>query len=239
VTWGTYVLVFVVMLVASTVQSSVGMGQGLVSAPLLRLLEPDLLPGPIVAAGLFTSLVLAYRNSEPSDLGEVAPAVVARFIGAAVAVGLLMVLSERGLTLMIGAMVIAFVLLRLTGFKIPKSTVSLGSAGFASGISGTIAALGGAPMGLLYEQHGRARDFRGPMGVFMSLGGAASVVLLLLAGELDARAWGLAAALVPPLVIGWILARWVTPIVDRGFLGPAVLAISSGSAMVLIASELL
>lgn len=238
-TWGIYSLVFLVVVVASTVQSSVGMGQGLVAAPLLRLLEPDLLPGPIVLAGLLTSTVLALRNSRPGDLAQVAPAVGGRFVGSGIAIGLLAILSERGLTIVIGSVVLAFVALRLLGLRIARTLASLSGAGLVSGISGTIAALGGAPMGLLYEQHSSARDFRGPMGMYMTVGGAVSVGLLSIAGQMDGQAWLNGLALLPPLALGWLFARWVTPIVDKGFLSPIVLALSSGSALVLILSELL
>ena len=73
-TVGTYLAVFVVMAVASTMQSSVGMGQGLIAAPLFRLLEPDLLPGPIVVASVLTSCVLVVLNSHRHDVPEVIPA---------------------------------------------------------------------------------------------------------------------------------------------------------------------
>ncbi len=238
-TLGTYVAVFAIVALASTLQSSVGMGQGLLAAPLLRLIEPDLLPGPLVVAGLLTSIVLAARNSRPADVREVAPAIVGRFVGAAVAVALLAALSERGLTITIGVIVLSLVAVRLSGVRISRTPTSLAGTGIVSGISGTIASLGGAPMGLLYEQHARARDFRGPMGAFQMLGGTASVLMLSLAGEMDARAWKLAGVLIPPLMLGWILARWVTPIVDRGLLGPLVLGVSSLSALVLISSELI
>ncbi len=234
---GVYLGVFAVVVVASTLQSSVGMGQGLVSAPLLRLLEPDLLPGPIVIAGLMTSTVVALRNSKLVDIREVTPAIFGRMVGGAIAVALLAVLSERALTITIGIMVLAFVAARLGGLKIPRKPSTLASTGVVSGVSGTIAALGGAPMGLLYEQHARARDFRGPMGAFGVAGGVVSVVLLIIAGQVDARAWSLTLLMVPPLMIGWVLARWVTPIIDRGLLGPLVLGVSSVSASVLIISE--
>ena len=235
---GVYVAVFVVMAAASTLQSSVGMGQGLLSAPLLRLLEPDLLPGPVVLAGFLTGVVLALRNSRPSDALEVIPALFGRFVGAALAVALLAALSDRGLTITIGVIVLVLVALRLAGLRIPRSRASLAGAGLVSGISGTIASLGGAPMGLLYEQHTRARDFRGPMGAFQAIGGVMSLFLLTVAGQMDADAWLLGLPLVPPLMVGWVLARWVTPIVDRGLLGPIVLIVSSASAMVLLISEL-
>lgn len=237
--WDVYAAVFLVMVVASTVQSSVGMGQGLLSAPLLRLLHPELLPGPIVFAGFLTSVVLVLRNSRRDDVRETLPGIAGRVVGIGIAVGLLKVLSERGLTLTIGGIVLLLVGLRLVGLKIELTSRTLGGAGVASGIGGTIAALGGAPLGLLFEQHARARDFRGPMGVIMAVGGLITVVSLAAFGELDREGWLLGFALLPPIAIGWILARWATPVVDRGFLGPAVLIMSAGSASVLILGELL
>lgn len=239
VSWQVYVAVFVVMVVASTVQSSVGMGQGLLSAPLLRLLHPELLPGPIVFAGFLTSVVLVIRNSQRSDVRETLPAIAGRIVGIGIAIGLLAILSEQGLTLTIGGIVLLMVALRLIGLKIERTPRTLAGAGVASGIGGTIAALGGAPLGLLFEQHARARDFRGPMGVIMAVGGAITVVSLSVAGEIDREGWLLGLALLPPVVLGWLLARWVTPIVDRGLLGPAVLIMSAGSASALILGELL
>lgn len=234
---GVWVGVFVIVALASTLQSSLGMGQGLMAAPLLRLIEPDLLPGPVVVAGLLTSITVAARNTAVADTREVLPALGGRLVGGGLAVALLAALSERGLTITIGVIVLGLVGLRLVGMRIPRSPVSLAGTGVVSGVSGTIASLGGAPMGLLYEQHTRAREFRGPMGAFTMIGGAMSVVLLVLAGEFDGRTWALSLALVPPLAVGWVAARWVTPIVDRGMLGPLVLAVSSAAAVVLIGSE--
>ena len=101
------------MVAGSTLQSSLGMGQGLLSAPLLRLLEPDLLPGPIVLAGFLTGTVLAIRNSKVADAHEVTPAIVGRFAGAGVAIALLAALSERGLTITIGVIAVSYTHLTL------------------------------------------------------------------------------------------------------------------------------
>jgi len=227
------------MVVASTVQTSVGMGQGLISAPLLRLLEPDLLPGPIVLAGFLTTIVVAIQNSEASDLKQVTPAIGGRVIGNLVAIGLLATLSERGLTIAIGVIVLVLVVLRLIGIGPALNAASLGIAGVASGVGGTIAALGGAPMGLLYEKHAKARDFRGPLGAFGIVGNILSLGLLALAGELDERALLLGLALLPPIAVGWLAARWVRPVVDQGLLRPLVLMVSAGSALVLLGSQLI
>jgi uncharacterized membrane protein YfcA len=239
VSWTVYAGVFAVLIVGSTVQASVGMGQGLVSAPLLRLLHPDLLPGPIVMAGFFVSVGLAVANSRRSDVGEVTPALVGRTAGIGIALVLLATLSERGLTVVIGGIVLVLVALRVIGLQVARTPRTLLATGVVSGVGGTIAGLAGAPMGLLYEQHARARDFRGPMGIYLSVGAFITVVLLVVFGELNGDDFWLGMALLPPILVGLVLARWVTPIVDRGLLKPAVFGLSAASATVLILGEFL
>jgi uncharacterized membrane protein YfcA len=236
--WEVYLAVFAVLVVGSTVQSSVGMGQGLIAAPLLRTLHPDLLPGPIVIAGFAVSLLLAVRNSRRSDIAEVVPALVGRTIGIGIALGLLAVLSERGLTVVIGVIVLTAVGLRIVGLHIARTRSTLFGAGIASGVGGTIAGLAGTPMGLLYAQDTDGRDFRGPMGIFLTVGAVITLVGLVLAGELDLAGTWLGLALLPPIFVGWQLARVVTPLVDRGLLGPVVLILAGTSATVLILSEI-
>lgn len=234
-----YIAVFVVMVVASTVQASTGFGQGLVAAPLLRLLHPDLLPAPIVIVGLLVAISVAKRNSRRSDLPEIVPAVLGRFVGIGIAVALLAWLSEGGMSIAIGVIVLGFVALRLADVRIPRTRQSLVGAGVFSGIGGTIAALGGAPMALLYQQHAEARDFRGPMGAYTVVGSVLTVIVLTVIGELDGDAAILGLLLVPPVIVGMTLARWVTPIIDRGYLRPLVLGLSAVSATGLILGELL
>lgn len=236
--WSTYLAVFAVVCVGSTVQVSVGMGHGLIAAPLLRALHSPLLPGPIVIAAFFVSLGLAARNSHRGDIGVVVPALIGRVFGTGIAIALLATASERGLSIVIGAFVLGFVMLRVLGARIARTTRTLAAAGVASGVGGTIAALGGAPMGLLYEQHAKARDFRGPMGLFLTVGAVISLVSLVAFGELDGDAALLGLTLLPPIAVGFVLSRWVTPIVDRGLLRPAVFGLSGGSAVLLIATEL-
>jgi hypothetical protein len=44
--------------IGSTVQGSVGLGLGLVAAPILALIDPMLIPGPILLCGLVLTLLM-------------------------------------------------------------------------------------------------------------------------------------------------------------------------------------
>ena len=50
------IIAFVIVFVASTAQSVFGMGWGMIAAPLLALMNPELIPSTIVFLGFFAAL---------------------------------------------------------------------------------------------------------------------------------------------------------------------------------------
>jgi uncharacterized membrane protein YfcA len=96
------------------------------------------------------------------------------------------------------------------------------AAGFASGVAGTVGAVGGPYMGLAYA------DRPGPvLRATVSLAFAVGVVISLLAvgiaGEITEGAVLLGVALVPATFAGLLLGRRVTGLLDGGWLRPCVL----------------
>jgi len=59
-------LAVLVMALASTVQAAVGFGANMLAAPVLALLDPDLVPGPIFVAAAVLTVATALR--EPDDI---------------------------------------------------------------------------------------------------------------------------------------------------------------------------
>ena len=59
-----------IITVGATVQATVGFGLGLVAAPVLLLIEPMLVPGPLMASGVILTLLMAYRERQDLDFRE-------------------------------------------------------------------------------------------------------------------------------------------------------------------------
>jgi hypothetical protein len=51
-----------IMSIASSLQASVGFGLALLAVPLLALVDPRLVPGPMLLAGSLLALASAYRE---------------------------------------------------------------------------------------------------------------------------------------------------------------------------------
>ena len=63
-------------------QTVVGIGYGLVAAPLLYLIDPVYVPGPILLVGLGLALMMVIRERRELRWKRVMPAIVARVPGA-------------------------------------------------------------------------------------------------------------------------------------------------------------
>jgi hypothetical protein len=56
------ILANAIMLIASALQASVGFGLALLAVPLLALLDPRLVPGPMLLAGSLLALSCVYQE---------------------------------------------------------------------------------------------------------------------------------------------------------------------------------
>jgi len=107
-----------------------------------------------------------------------------------------------------------------------------------SGFMGTAAAVGGPPVALAYQRES-GPVIRSTLARFFLLASAPAIAVLVPAGRLgwDQLAAGL--ALLPGVVIGFLLSRRLHPFLDGGWARPAVLIVAAVSATAVLARELL
>jgi hypothetical protein len=113
-----FLLAFGVVTVCAAIHGSVGFGLNLLAVPLLLLVDPALVPGPALAAGLVMAVLVAGR-----ELGAVDPrtpwAVVGLVPGTVAGVALLAVVPDDALGVALGALVLAAVVLSARAAEAP------------------------------------------------------------------------------------------------------------------------
>jgi uncharacterized membrane protein YfcA len=231
---GTVVLLLVlVVMLGATMQGLVGLGLNLVSAPIVTLVEPSLMPElPLVLAVLLPFFTLI-RSHEEIDWRGLAWVLPARLPGTALGVLFLALFSDRAVAVAVALMVLLAVLLSLAPVEVPVRRETLSLAGLLSGLAGTATSIGGPPVALLY-QHRSPQQIRSTLAVVFTVGAAISLVGIWLAGDLDTHALPLALALTPCLVAGaWAGGRLQHVLPDR-HVRYGVLAICAASALVLL-----
>ncbi|MEQ8716733.1 MAG: TSUP family transporter [Acidimicrobiales bacterium] len=230
---GELVAVMAVVLVGAVLQGSVGFGMNVVSAPVVIQLEPDLVPGPLLLAAFFLTLFAAIRERTTLDISGAGWIVVGRVPGSVLGALAVAVLSTRGLSLALAAIVLSAVVASASGVSIVENRGTMFGAGAVAGFSSTTTSVGGPPIALVLQ--GRSGpELRSTLGAIFVIGVVMSLTTLALTGEFGTRDLELAVFVVPAAVAGFALSGPLRPLIDRGHTRPAVLAVSALAATILL-----
>ena len=233
-------VVWAIVATGAALQASVGIGFGVLSAPLLAILAPELVPGPVLLLGLLLAAMTTTREFRSVHMGELGLAISGRIVGTLAAGAVLVALPLSVVGSLFAVMILAAIALSMTRWRLLPTPRNLLAAGLASGFMGTITSVGAPPMALVY-QNMPGPKVRATMGAFLMLGAAFSLVMLAVVGrftmaEVVSTAW-----LVPPVLLGFWLSRYLVRHVDKSKRGikPAVLAVSAIAAVMLLLKPLL
>lgn len=231
--WVLLILVLAVV-VGAVVQSLIGLGFGVVAAPLITLADSSLMPVvPLALALVLPGVTLLSEARDEIDWHGLAWALPARVPGTAVGVILLAAISPRALGILVALIVLVSVALTLGTVRLPITPASLMGAGLASGVSGTTTSIGGPPMALLY-QHRPGREIRSTLAVYFVAGALLSLAGLGLAGQVERHDVLIGVVLIPCLVLGTWAGTMMRTRLPEQRVRPAVLAICVASALVLL-----
>ncbi len=222
------------MVGGSLLQASIGFGIALFVVPLLVLLNPAFVPGPMLFASLLLASIMACRGRSAVDPKKLGLAGVGLFIGtAAGALGLMVIPADKWPKLF-AVLILVAVAFSASGIHIPVTEKNLVAAGIISGVMGTISGIHGPPMALLYQRE-RGNIVRATLAVFFVVAYAIALVALWLIGLFGKKEFLMGLTLAPGVIAGYIVARFSTKLLDRGYwLRIAILTVASLSAIALI-----
>jgi uncharacterized membrane protein YfcA len=223
--------------VGAVLQGAVGYGVALVAAPILLLIDPHLVPGPMIFASLFLTGLSAWRDRHAIRLSELGWVLAGRLPGTLLGAALLAILSPERLAGPLAGLVLLAVAISAAGVRVEPTPRALLGAGLLSGFMGTTSSIGGPPIALVY-QHAPGDRLRGTLGGHFMVGTLISLAAITAVdrfGAFELR-WGL--ALVPGILLGFAISSRLTPWVDRGFTRPAVLAVAAAAGIGVLVRQL-
>lgn len=235
--WWVLVALALALAAGALVQSTVGLGQGLLAAPVMALLAPELMPGSMLLLVLLLPLLTLGEGWRQVDVRGLAWAMPARVPGTVLGAWLVTRWDAAALGLAIGVMVLLAVGLSGSGRGVRLGRGTLLGAGFLSGVAGTVASIGGPPLALLY-QHRPLPVIRQTLAVYFLLGAALSLLALGVGGELRWHQVAVAAALTPAVLVGVLAARVSRRGLPQRLVRRVVLVVCAVSALVLIVRSL-
>jgi uncharacterized membrane protein YfcA len=222
-----------VIMVTSIVQGIVGFGANLLAAPVLAILDTDLIPGPIFVAAIVLTVGGTVREHDHIDRPVVGWASIGRLPGVVAGGVVLAAVSDTALQVLVGVTILVAVALSLARLDVAERRSTWVAAGAVSGFGATTAAIGGPPMALAL-QHRSGPEVRSTMSAFFTIGTLFTVPAIALAGRFGTAEMLAGLALAPGALVGFAASSGLRPLVDAGRLRPVVLVLSAVSGIALL-----
>lgn len=222
---------------AGMVQGSTGFGFNMLAAPLLAVISPAFVPGPMMVMAMAVcigGMLREWPEVSRSDLVFSLSGRLLAALAAALAIGLM---NEDAFSLFFGLAVLLAVVLSLIGLRIETTPRTLFGAGLVSGFMGTLTSIGAPPMAMVY-QNARPARMRATLSAYFVFGGAISIVALMMADRFGREDLILGATMLPFAMIGFLFSGWGRRLLDKGRMKPVVLVVSAGSGLLLLARAL-
>ncbi len=232
------ILSSIIVAIAACVQGSIGFGLAMLAAPLLVLIEPDLVPAPLIVNGLLLTFLMTYRERKAIDVRGVTWMATGCVPGIVVASVVLTVISADGFTILFSILVLLAVTISALGYSIRLTRTNVLIAGTLSGFMGTTSSIGGPPVALIY-QNAPGAQMRGTLSAYFFICAILALIGLFFVGWFGIDELWLALSLLPGLIIGFAVSSITKGTLDQYSLRPAVLGLSAMAAIAVLARALL
>lgn len=228
----TLALASLIVFLGALTQSLIGFGLAVVASPLLYIVDPQLVPAPVIAMGFSIALLTLVRERGHLEFNGLQYALIGRVPGGFIGASLLLFAPQPILGLSIAAIVTVAVILSLYKFSLPVNKKTLLGAGVVSGIFGNIAAIGGPPMAILLAGKD-ASQFRAALSAFFIFSSMIALCILAVTGLLEIKHLWLSLMLLPSVILGYLVAGKVVGRIDKHKTKMATLILCAISALVL------
>lgn len=220
------VIALAVTAFGALVQGIFGIGFGVVSVPVLALVNPVLAPVPQLLLAVPLAISMAWRERAHIEKGGAAWLIAGRVPGAFIGLGLLAIATQRTLDVGIAVSVLVAVAILGTGLSFPRNHVTEFGTGIIAGIMGMVASMGGPPAALLFKDE-KGPTIRATLALFFSFGLLVTVLGRVLGGKITGDDVLLALVMLPALGVGYVASSRLRFKVDAALLKPAILVLAS------------
>ena len=161
-------IALVVTAAGAVVQGTIGVGFGVLSVPILSLVNPALAPVPQLLLAVPLAMSMTWRERSHVDAKGVTWLLAGRVPGALIGLWVLGVAAQRSVDVAIALSVIVAVLILGTGVTVRRTPTAEFGTGVIAGVMGMVAAVGGPPAALLFKD-AEGPTVRASLALFFSV----------------------------------------------------------------------
>ncbi len=211
----------------------IGFGLGLLCAPVIYMIYPELVPGPMIMNALLITSILSVKHRAKIDFHQTGFSIMGGTAGVLVAGVVMLFIDSHQYQLLFGISILVAVALSLVGIAPRVSIISNLIASMLSGFLGTTTSAGGAPMGLLYQTVQKEK-IKANLSIFFTYINLFAIIVLSLAGVIGFSDFVLFLYCIPALLVGWILAIYINRRINEKLIRTLILTIASLSGLMLV-----
>lgn len=224
----------VTVVVAAAVQGVTGSGFGIVAAPVLIVLWPQVIPGTLLWLATAVCTLTAARERSHIDWPFVQRCCAAAVPGTAVGFAIAEALPAHILMMCVGTVVVASGIAGLAGARVPITGGTTLVAGVGAGMLNYLAALPGPPVALTYRGPSAA-TVRSTLSAIFAVLSVATLALLAAGNRSSPHDAAVAGLLLGPVLVGFAVAIPLSRRVSATTVSRAALMLSvlGGAALVI------
>jgi uncharacterized membrane protein YfcA len=172
-----YSWIALIVLIGACLQGAGGIGFGMFVGPVLAIIDPHLVPGPVLFLAGLLSVMSALREYRSIDYRALVYSLAGRLPASGAAGMLFVLLPVRAMSIVFALLILGAVGLSLRGWRVQARPQNFMLAGAVSGFMGTITSVGAPPMALVYQDFEPPR-LRATIGAFFVAGAIGSIAVL-------------------------------------------------------------
>ncbi len=233
----TFLLANFILIVGSILQMATGVSVGMIIVPFLAMISYSLVPVPVIFASIVLTIMMAYKGREHIDL-ENAPSIgLGMLMGIFVALFIFKQMEFQYLGVLFGVFILFSVMISI---KVKRFTLSKSmnyGGGFIAGLMGTIAAVGGQILALLFQNH-PLESIKATLAFLYTIFSLVMLGVFYVAGEFSHAQMFSGVLMMPGFIIGFFIAPYFSHFFNPKYTKSVVLGMATFGAVLLIIQSL-
>lgn len=237
-TLNTYILINFIIALGSILQRVSGVTAGMIIVPFLAMISYTLIPAPIAFASLSLTIMMTYKGRKHIDTKNMLQISLGMIGGILLSIFILKNIKFEYLGLVFGLFILIsiFISLKIKSFTLNKGINYTG--GFLAGVMGSLAAVGGQILALLFQNH-PLDSLKSSLAFLYTL---FSCVMLSIFFIFDEFSYSQAISgfyMMPGFILGFFLAPIFSKYFNPKYTKTMVLLMASVGALILIIKSIL
>jgi uncharacterized membrane protein YfcA len=234
----TFLLANFILIVSSILQMATGVSVGMIIVPFLAMISYTLIPVPIVFASLSLTMMMAYKGRKHIDTQNMLQVSMGMLLGTFLAVYLLKTVQFDYLGLIFGIFILISVIISIKVKSFKLSPMVNYTGGFIAGLMGTMAAVGGQILALLFQNH-PLESIKSTLAFLYTIFSVVMLLIFYMVGDFSPNQMISGFYMMPGFMIGFFIAPLFSGYFNSKYSKVVVLSMATFGALMLIVKTIM